>query len=423
MKKTLEIMRYEFGSALRRKSFLFLSFGLPVLAVIIFAGINLLKSNTAVVIGPQSQSDNVLEKEGFIDEAGLVSKIPPDIPEGVLVRFSSEDQAKDAMEKGEIKAYYIVPEDYIESGDLIYVHPEVNPIAEGGQNWVMIKTLYFNLLDGDSAVAASVWSPAYYIRRDLSMAATAEQSSPGECSTPGFTCESNTLIQLLPILVMAIIYISIITGGSYLLRLISSEKDSRIMEVLLISASPTQLLNGKVISYCILGFLQVLTWLSAVYLIFSIGGGTLNLPPGFSLPISLFIWALVFFIGGYAIYATIMAGAGALTPKLTQYTSVYFVVSSPLMISYFFSLILQMRPHSPLAVTLSIFPLSAPIMMITRLTMGNVPIWQPILAAVLIVITAGLIARAVARMFRAQMLLSGQPFTIQRYMKTLIQSN
>lgn len=423
MKKILEIMRYEFGSALRRKSFLFLSFGLPVLAVIIFAGINILKSNTSLVIDPQSQSEFVLEKEGFIDEAGLISKIPADIPEGVLVRFPNEDQAKDAMEAGEIKAYYIVPEDYIESGDLIYIHPEVNPIAEGGQNWVMIKTIYFNLLDGDSEVAASVWSPAYYIRRDLSIASSAGQSSEGECSTPGYTCESNTLIQLLPILVMAIIYISIITGGSYLLRLISSEKDSRIMEVLLISASPTQLLNGKVISYCILGFLQVLAWLSAIYLIFSIGGGTLNLPPGFSLPLSLFIWALVFFIGGYAIYATIMAGAGALTPKLTQYTSVYFVVSSPLMISYFFSLMLAMRPHSGLAVTLSIFPLSAPIMMITRLTTGNVPIWQPILAAILIMITAGLIARAVARMFRAQMLLSGQPFTIQRYMKTLLNSN
>ena len=423
MKKTLEIMRYEFGSALRRKSFLFLSFGLPMLAVIIFAGINLFRSNTPPVIGPQSNSEFVFEKEGFIDEAGLVSKMPVDIPEGVLVRFPNEKLAQKAMEEGQINAYYIIPKDYIDSGDLIYVHPDVNPIAEGGQNWVMIKTLYFNLLEGDSQVAPTVWSPANYIRRDLSIVTTLDQSSQGDCSTPGYTCESNTLIQLLPILVMAIIYISIITGGSYLLRLISSEKDSRVMEVLLISASSTQLLNGKVISYCILGFLQVLAWLGAVFLIFRIGGGTLNLPPGFSLPISLFIWALVFFIGGYAIYATIMAGAGALTPKLTQYTSVYFVVSSPLMISYFFSLILAMRPHSSLAVTLSIFPLSAPIMMITRLTTGNVPIWQPILAAILILITAALIARAVARMFRAQMLLSGQPFTIHRYMKTLIKSS
>jgi ABC-2 type transport system permease protein len=221
---------------------------------------------------------------------------------------------------------------------------------------------------------------------------------------------------------MAIIYISIVTGGSYLLRLVSSEKDSRVMEILLLSASPNQLLNGKVIGYCILGFLQVLTWLGAVFMVFKIGGATLNLPPGFSLPISLLVWGLVFFVLGYAVYATIMAGAGALTPKLSQYTSVYFIVSSPLLVSYFFSIMLAMKPHSPLAVGLSIFPLSAPIMMVTRLTVGGVPTWQPVVAAGLIILTAILIIRAVARMFRAQILLSGQPFSIQRYMKALFNS-
>lgn len=194
------------------------------------------------------------------------------------------------------------------------------------------------------------------------------------------------------------------------------------MELLILSAAPSQLLNGKVVSYCILGFLQVLAWLGAIFLIFEIGGTTLNLPPGFSLPLSLLIWGLVFFLLGYAVYATIMAGAGALTPKLSQYTSVYFVVSAPLFISYVFSLMLAMRPHSPLAVGLSIFPLSAPVMMITRLTVGNVPLWQPIMAAGLTIIMAVLIMRAVARMFRAQILLSGQPFSIRRYLKTLMNS-
>jgi ABC-2 type transport system permease protein len=115
-----------------------------------------------------------------------------------------------------------------------------------------------------------------------------------------------------------------------------------------------------------------------------------------------------------------MAGAGALTPKVSQYTSVYFVVSAPLMISYFFSIMLAMRPHSPLAVGLSIFPLSAPVMMITRLTIGNVPVWQPLMAAGLTILMAILIMRAVARMFRAQILLSGQPFSLQRYLKILM---
>ena len=423
MKKTLEIIRYEFSSALRRKSFLFIAFGIPFLAVVIFAGINLVRSNDdGSSTAQQEQNSFQFEKEGYVDKAGIVTSIPEDIPEGILIPFSNEISAKEALENNQISAYYVIPADYVASGDLIYVHPEVNPIAEGGQNWVMIWTLYFNLLDGKIELASNVWSPANYIRRDLSQIASQDEASSNECSTPGYTCQSNTLIQMLPILVMVIIYVSIISGGSYLLRLVSSEKDSRVMELLLLSASPNQLLSGKVISYCILGFFQVLAWLGAVYLVFTIGGSTLSLPPGFSLPISLLIWGLVFFVLGYAVYATMMAGAGALTPKLSQYTSVYFIVSSPLMISYFFSLMLAMRPHSPLAVGLSIFPLSAPIMMITRLTVGNVPLWQPIIAAVLTIIMAVLIMRAVARMFRAQMLLSGQPFSIQRYAKALINS-
>jgi len=250
MKKTFEIMRYEFSSALRRKSFLLIAFGIPTIAVIIFAGINLVRSNdsTSSTTG-QAQESFQFEIEGYVDNAGIVSSIPEDIPEGILNPFPSEEAAKKALDNGEITAYYLIPANYVESGDLIYVHPNINPIAEGGQNWVMIWTLYFNLLGGDIEMASNVWSPANYVRRDLSIISSQDGTSPEACT--GYTCESNVLIKLLPNLIMVIIYISIVSGGSYLLRLVSNEKDSRVMELLLLSASPNQLLSGKVVSYCI----------------------------------------------------------------------------------------------------------------------------------------------------------------------------
>jgi ABC-2 type transport system permease protein len=403
MKKTLQIFRYELGSALRRPSFVFFAFGVPLIAAIGFGVFTLVKRNQS----PKSETEGVQEEqslntEGFVDNSGLIAAIPSDLPH--------------------IEAYYLIPEDFLDIGDVFYIHPEANPLSEKGQFWVMRWALYVNLLDSDMQIASDIWNPGNYNRRNLSLEAAGSSSSAGDCTTPGYTCESNALIQLLPIGIMAIIYISIITGGSYLLRLVSSEKDSRVMELLLLSASPNQLLNGKVISYCLLGFFQVLAWLGAVFAILRIGGTTLNIPPGFEFPISLLVWGLVFFVLGYGIYASMMAGAGALTPKLSQYTSVYFIVSIPLMISYVFSLILAMRPHSPLAVGLSLFPLSAPVMMITRLTVGGVPFWQPILAAGLSLILVVIIIRAVARMFRAQILLSGQPFSLARYIKTLAKS-
>lgn len=421
MKKTFQIIRYELGSALRRPSFVFFAFGVPLIVVLGFGAFTLIKRNRA----PEARREEVQEErnlktEGFVDNTGLIKTIPSDLPQNILVSFQTEAGAKTALEEGDIEAYYLIPQDFLENGDVYYIHPEANPISENGQFWVMRWTLYVNLLDGDMEAASNIWNPGNYNRVNLSLKDASNGSSAGDCTTPGYTCESNALIQLLPIGIMAIIYISIVTGGSYLLRLVSSEKDSRVIELLLLSASPNQLLNGKVISYCLLGFFQVLAWLGAVFLVLRIGGITLNIPPGFEFPISLLIWGLVFFVLGYGIYASMMAGAGALTPKLSQYTSVYFIVSIPLMISYFLSLILAMRPHSPLAVGLSIFPLSAPIMMITRLTVGGVPSWQPFLAAGLSLVLVAFILRSVARMFRAQVLLSGQPFSLARYIKTLV---
>lgn len=424
MKKTFEIMRYEIVSALRRPSFVFFSFGVPLLAVIAFAVYSLISANRQPGSDvEQTQEEASLSTEGFVDLPGLISKIPGDLPDNTLVRYQSESEAKRALEAEEISAYYIVKEDYIESGEIVYVHPNLNPISDGGQDWVIRWTLYVNLLEGDMDMASNIWHTANFNQHDLSRTNLAGEGSQDECLTPGYRCESNILIQLLPLGIMVIIYVSIMSGGSYLLRLVSSEKDSRVMELLLLSASPNQLLNGKIIGYCLLGFFQVLAWFGAVFLIINLGGTSLNIPAGFELPVSLLIWGLVFFLLGYVVYASLMAGAGALTPKLSQYTSVYFIVSMPLLISYALSMMLAMRPHSTLAVILSIFPLSAPVLMITRLTVGGVPIWQPLLAAVLTLVFAIIIVRAVARMFRTQALLSGQPFSITVFVNTLFRSS
>lgn len=420
MKKSLGVFRFELISALRRPSYIFFAFGLPVLAVIGFAGYSFFRSNLDLeTIEGQIPEEFRLETEGFVDHAGLINVIPNDLPANLLVEFPNEDEAQIALNRREINSYYIIPGDYLETGEMYYIHPNINPIAGGGQDWVMRWTLIVNLLGGDINLASHFWNPAEFKEANLSIDSEEIRSSSGECSTPGFSCESNVVLQLLPLGIMAIIYVSILAGGSYLLRLISSEKDSRIMEILLLSASPRELLIGKIAAYCLLGFFQVLIWLGSAFAILNIGGTSLNIPAGFVFPVTLIVWGLVFFLAGFAIYASLMAGAGALTPKLSQYTSVYFIISAPLLITYVLSLILARIPHSTLAVVLSIFPLSAPVMMITRMTVGGVPSWQPIAAAALAFFTAIFIIRAVSRMFHAQLLLSGQPFSLTRYLKVL----
>jgi ABC-2 type transport system permease protein len=78
------------------------------------------------------------------------------------------------------------------------------------------------------------------------------------------------------------------------------------------------------------------------------------------------------------------------------------------------------EPHSLVSTILSLFPFTAPVAMMTRLAAGGVPVWQTLLAAVLLLATAILIVRAVARMFRAQTILSGQPFTRKLFFNALL---
>jgi ABC-2 type transport system permease protein len=153
----------------------------------------------------------------------------------------------------------------------------------------------------------------------------------------------------------------------------------------------------------------------------ALGGNTLNLPAGFSIPISVLIWWILLFLLGYAITATLMGGIGALVPNPKVANQGSWIVLLPTFLGYFVAVtpVGQGDPHGLVSTVLSIFPLTAPVVMIMRVTIGGVPLWQLALTVVLMIVTAIFIVRAVARMFRAQTILSGQPFSVRRYFLAL----
>ena len=97
-----------------------------------------------------------------------------------------------------------------------------------------------------------------------------------------------------------------------------------------------------------------------------------------------------------------------------------FVVIAPLIVPMLFISIMLEQPHGPISTFLSLFPLSAPVAMMTRLASGGVPVWHPILAVVLSLLTAALILRTVTGFFRTQTLLSGQEFKVSLFFKAMI---
>jgi ABC-2 type transport system permease protein len=214
-------------------------------------------------------------------------------------------------------------------------------------------------------------------------------------------------------------YIIILSAASLLLSSVAKEKENRTMEILLATVTPQQLLSGKIIGLGLLGLLQVVVWVGTGRILLARGATTFNLSQAFQLPPSFLFWGLLFFLLGYAVYASLMAGLGALVPNLREATQATILVIFPLIIPIVLLSVLIQQPNGTLAVVLSLFPLTAPVAMMTRLAAGSVPLWQTVLSAVLLAITAVLIVRSVARMFRAQTILSGQPFSPKLFISTL----
>jgi ABC-2 type transport system permease protein len=144
------------------------------------------------------------------------------------------------------------------------------------------------------------------------------------------------------------------------------------------------------------------------------------LPAEYQLPPGFFFWGIVFFIFGYGLYASQMAGVGALVPNLKEASQATFMVIFPMILPLFFISILIEEPNGTLATVLSLVPWTAPVTMMLRLAAGEVPLWQLLVSSALLAGTAVLILRSVARLFRAQTLLSGQPFNAKIYLNALL---
>jgi ABC-2 type transport system permease protein len=215
-------------------------------------------------------------------------------------------------------------------------------------------------------------------------------------------------------------YIIILTSASLLLSSVASEKESRVMEIMMTSVTPMQMLTGKIIALGATGLLQTVVWSGAGLLLLRISGSSFNIPVAFQLPISILGWGVLFFLLGYALYGSLMAGLGALVPNLREASQATTVIILPLILPLLLINNLISDPNGTLSVILSIFPLTSPVSMMTRLAAADVPIWEPILATLLLVGTVYLVIRAVAGMFRAQNLLSGQAFKIGIFFKELL---
>jgi len=420
MNKVFLVLRNEIRAVVLRPSFIITLFLIPLIGFIILMVAGYLQRNESdfsveEIFTPPAAP----EVEGFVDLSGILETLPPEA-EDSLVRYNSEHTARAALETGEIGGYYVIAADYLRTGSVEYVQEEYNLLGGMEQSGVIARALNYNLLKEQPELFARI-SGALNIREE-------QLSGPAEAA-PADTPPAETVPQeeenpfttfTVPYVVMMIFYIVILTTSSLLLTSVNTEKQNRVIEILMTSVTPRGLLAGKITALGLVGLLQTTLWTGSGMLLLRLSGRALNMPNISVISPTLLLWGVVFFLLGYAVYASLLAGLGALVPNVREASQVTTIIIMPMIIPLMMISALINKPNGSLATGLSLFPLTAPTTMMLRLSAGQVPLWQTLLSAGLLAVTAFLIVRAVAGMFRAQNLLSGQSINIKRYFLALI---
>jgi len=228
---------------------------------------------------------------------------------------------------------------------------------------------------------------------------------------------------LLPFALAFLLAMAIISGGQYLLQGVSEEKETRILESLLCSVSPSELIVGKLIGLGSAGLTLVGVWVAAGALT---GASTLsvmhvNVPP------SLLALGLLYFLLGYLFYASIMIGVGSITTNLREATQ-YAGYLTLLNVAPFWVMVKFLNsPNSTFAAAMSMFPPTAATSMMLRLSVASVtgaviPPWQIATSLGLLALAAVLMLLASSKLFRLGMLLYGKAPNLPEIMRILRQA-
>lgn len=405
MRKMLLVMRHEILVTLRRKTFLFFALGLPLILLVVALVFMLVNRNRQPDTAAEPETAGVVA-QGYVDFAGLIESEPPDFPAGSLLRFEDEAAATSALEAGEIDGYFLIPAGYLQGGELTYVTNTFTPFG-GFVNTRTVEWLLLTNLLGDADQALTVWQPL--------IVNVTELNRPGAEAVD----ENNWIVELLPTLMVFIIYMTIIIPAGALVNAVTDEKKNRVIESVLVSVSPRQFISGKILALGLLGLLQIVMYMAVIYIVARFGGQSLNIPAGFSIDTTLLLWVIVYSLLGYAMYGVLMAGLGALVPDVKDARGASFFLLVPLIVVYMFNIVIVERPNGPISLFFSFFPLTAPVGMIGRMAATDVPFWQSVLSAGLQLGAAVFLLLLVARLFQAQYLLSGQPFSMKRYFGAL----
>ncbi|MGQ0816227.1 MAG: ABC transporter permease [Gemmatimonadota bacterium] len=242
--------------------------------------------------------------------------------------------------------------------------------------------------------------------------------------------------QIMAMLMGFAIYLVIALYGAAIMNGVLEEKRDKIVEVIVSSIRAPQLLIGKVLGIGGAGLLQMLVWAVSVGLVIAYAGSIatiLNLSPERAtmintltasipkVPLSVGVVFLVFFMGGFLIYATLYAAIGSIATTNQEAQQLVFPAIMPLIIAFLIANTALRNADSQMAVIGSLIPFTSPLVMPVRAVLGSATILEILLAVVLLIATAFLMLWLAGKVYRIGIFATGKRPTMKevaRWMRT-----
>lgn len=219
---------------------------------------------------------------------------------------------------------------------------------------------------------------------------------------------------LVPYLFGLLLMVTILVSASYLLRGIADEKESRVIEVILSSVTAEDLLRGKLIGLAGVGLTQVGIWvaLGGIPAILILGTVTSVTP-------LMLAETVVYFVLGFGLYATVLAGLGALGTSQRETQQTLGMVSMAAYFPFLLITVILQYPNGTLARVLSFVPFTAPTTMVLRLTSADVPAADIAISIAAIAASIWLLNKLSARLFRMGLLIYGKRPSLREVLRWL----
>ncbi|HEX6923718.1 MAG TPA: ABC transporter permease [Bacillales bacterium] len=398
MLKFWVVLFHTYTSKLRTKQFI-----IPTLIVaVLLIGITNLPSIVKIFDSNEAKKVMVLDQSGQLFKSLSNQLEQGDIQ--LIEGNKTETEAKKAVKNGKIAGFLLLKLNKNELPAAVYKAEKVAEQDISGKLKAALQRVKVAMatkqLGLNPQEIAAVYAPVSFDQEALKKGAKTE--------------EELDFARGAVYVLMFMLYLFVLFYGMMIAMEVATEKSSRTMEILVSSVSPVKQMLGKIFGVVLLGLTQI-AFLCLV------GGGSLGFMGGFDkitqmfgmtnisgMPVSMVIYAVVFFILGYFLYATLFAMLGSLVDRVEEANQMLMPVTMMIIIAFFIAATGLGNPSSTLITVTSFIPFFAPLTMFLRVGMIAVPWWQVAISIALLVATILLFIGVGSRVYRGGVLMYGK---------------